>query len=146
MLKDTFQILESWGVRFHLCLSLVKPSGIAPCMGYVFATEFCLLGFYGSPMQKFIGIGKLNWLQTFNKAGQHSAKPDEFYRLVEQMSPEPRLDIFARKRRYGWDCYGDEVPNETQVLLSQNRIIRDKRENSEFSPNPKSKILDFVYP
>jgi N6-adenosine-specific RNA methylase IME4 len=27
---------------------------------------------------------------------------------VEQVSPEPRLEMFARRARFGWDYYGDE--------------------------------------
>jgi N6-adenosine-specific RNA methylase IME4 len=60
-------------------------------------------------MQKFLSIGKLNWLKVFNKAGTHSTKPDDFYKLVEEMSPAPRIDIFARKSRDGWDVWGDEI-------------------------------------
>ncbi len=108
MLRQTFGILDSWGVNFHLVLVMVKPSGIAPSFGYVFGTEFCLLGFYGNPKQKFIGIGKLNWFKHLNRAGKHSTKPDEFYKLIEKMSPAPRIDIFARKQREGWDVWGND--------------------------------------
>jgi N6-adenosine-specific RNA methylase IME4 len=110
MLHETFHILESWGVNFHLVMPMVKPSGIAPCMGYVFASEFVILGFFGKPMQKFTNIGKLNWLKFFNGANKHSTKPDEFYNLVEEMSPAPRIDIFARDYREDWDVFGDELP------------------------------------
>ena len=113
MLKETFNVLSSWGVNFHLVIPLVKPSGIAPCMGYVFASEFCLLGFFGKPMQKFLSMGKLNWIKTFNKAGTHSSKPEEFYDLVREMSPEPRIDIFSRRLINGFDCWGDEAPIST---------------------------------
>lgn len=41
--------------------------------------------------------------------GSHSEKPDEFFRLVESLSPSPRLEMFARKNRPGWDAWGDEV-------------------------------------
>lgn len=117
MLEDTFGVLKSWGVNFHLVMTLLKPSGIAPCFGYVFASEFCLLGFYGKPMQKFLKVGELNWLKSFNKAGQHSSKPDEFYKLVEKMSPTPRIDIFARQNRQGWDTFGDEIPKPIGEFL-----------------------------
>ena len=109
MLKESFEVLKEWNVNFHLVMPLVKPSGIAPCMGYVFASEFCLLGFYGKPMQKFKKTGKLNWIKSFNKAGTHSSKPEEFYNLVNEMSPEPRIDIFARKKHEGFDSWGDEI-------------------------------------
>lgn len=42
--------------------------------------------------------------------GRHSEKPDEFYRLVETMYPNaPRVELFARKRREGWEQYGDQL-------------------------------------
>jgi N6-adenosine-specific RNA methylase IME4 len=108
-LREAFDVLDAWGVRFHLCMPLVKRSGIAPCCGYVFGSEFCLLGFFGKPMLKFTSIGKLNWLNTNPIPGKHSAKPDEFYKLVETMSPGPRLDIFARTHHEGFSAWGNEV-------------------------------------
>lgn len=119
MLRDTFDVLDSWGVNYHLCLVWTKNSGIAPCLGYVFATEFCLLGFYEKPMKKFKAVGKLNWLNIKqNKAGKHSTKPYEFYQLIKQMSPEPRIDIFARQRRTGFDAWGDELSPDIQTDLN----------------------------
>lgn len=41
--------------------------------------------------------------------GRHSEKPDAFYRMVETVSPDPRIDIFARKTRPGWEVFGNEV-------------------------------------
>lgn len=43
--------------------------------------------------------------------GRHSEKPGEFYQLVERISPAPRLEMFARNLRPGWDSHGDELPN-----------------------------------
>ena len=40
---------------------------------------------------------------------RHSAKPEAFYDIVESMSPGPYLDVFARRLRMGWDCWGNEV-------------------------------------
>lgn len=41
--------------------------------------------------------------------GSHSAKPDEFYSIVERMYDGPRAEMFARRRRDGWSCYGNEL-------------------------------------
>jgi len=49
--------------------------------------------------------------------GRHSEKPEEFYRLVESVSPGPYLEMFARRRRPGWDAFGDEV--EESICLAQ---------------------------
>lgn len=36
----------------------------------------------------------------------HSSKPKEFFAMVEGQSPGPRLELFARCERLGWDCWG----------------------------------------
>jgi N6-adenosine-specific RNA methylase IME4 len=43
---------------------------------------------------------------------EHSSKPDRFYEIVERVSPEPRIELFARRRRFGWDAWGIEAPTE----------------------------------
>lgn len=40
---------------------------------------------------------------------EHSEKPAAFYDLVEEMSPGPYLDVFARLQRFGWDTFGNEA-------------------------------------
>ena len=41
---------------------------------------------------------------------EHSAKPDAVQERIEAMYPTARkLELFARRRRPGWDAWGDEV-------------------------------------
>jgi len=40
---------------------------------------------------------------------EHSRKPNEFYARVEAYCDGPFVDLFARERRPGWHCWGDEV-------------------------------------
>jgi N6-adenosine-specific RNA methylase IME4 len=40
---------------------------------------------------------------------EHSRKPDEFFARVERYCSGPYVELFARERRPGWDCFGDEV-------------------------------------
>ena len=47
---------------------------------------------------------------------RHSEKPSEFFSLVEQLSPPPRLEMFARKARDGWDVWGDEVRTDVEIF------------------------------
>ena len=108
MLPYTFDILKSWDINYHLTMVWTKPAGIAPCLGYVFGTEFCLLGFAGKPMHKFKNIGKLNWFHH-QSIKPHSTKPQSFFNLVEEMSPSNYLEMFARKKRNGWDLWGNEI-------------------------------------
>jgi N6-adenosine-specific RNA methylase IME4 len=46
----------------------------------------------------------------------HSVKPDEFYSLFEAVSPGPRLEMFARRRKEGWSAWGNEVDIGVQPL------------------------------
>lgn len=108
MLKETFEVLESWNVNYHLTLVWTKPTGMMPCFGYKFATEFCLLGFFGKPMQKFTNMGKLNWIKKMPQK-PHSTKPQEFYDLIRKMSPKNYFEMFARKQRSDWDVWGNEI-------------------------------------
>lgn len=41
--------------------------------------------------------------------GEHSTKPDEFYDLVDSLVEGPVAELFARRQRPGWDCYGNNV-------------------------------------
>ena len=45
----------------------------------------------------------------FAPVGRHSEKPNAFFDLVEQLSPGPYLELFARRHHPGWLCVGDEL-------------------------------------
>jgi N6-adenosine-specific RNA methylase IME4 len=49
------------------------------------------------------------WFQW--KRGAHSQKPEHFLDLVEQVSPGPYVELFARRHRMGWDVWGNESAN-----------------------------------
>lgn len=41
---------------------------------------------------------------------EHSAKPEEIQKRIETMYPNSnRLEMFARRKRIGWECWGNEV-------------------------------------
>ncbi|WP_331938896.1 MT-A70 family methyltransferase [Methylosinus sp.] len=43
-------------------------------------------------------------------AREHSRKPEEFYQMVEALSPDARrLDVFSRQSRPGWATWGKEA-------------------------------------
>lgn len=39
----------------------------------------------------------------------HSAKPEEFYELVERLATGRYVELFARRQRPGWTCLGNEM-------------------------------------
>lgn len=65
----------------------------------------------------------LSWVdsvQVWRGSTRHSAKPEGFLDLVEQYCPSPRVELFARRHRLGWDVWGDESAN-TATLVSDKR-------------------------
>lgn len=61
-----------------------------------------------------VPLGVVFWRQPYAHDGRapykvHSAKPDGLLDLVEQVSPPPRLELFARRQRLGWDTWGAEA-------------------------------------
>ena len=71
-------------------------------------TEHCLFGVRGSAP-----IPPSNRLRNVIVAprGRHSEKPARLYEIAEAVSPSPRLELFARARRDGWDAWGNEAPS-----------------------------------
>jgi N6-adenosine-specific RNA methylase IME4 len=51
----------------------------------------------------------------WSRSGGHSAKPEAFIDLVEQVSPGPYLEMFARRNRLGWDTWGNEALGHVEV-------------------------------
>jgi N6-adenosine-specific RNA methylase IME4 len=47
--------------------------------------------------------------------GKHSAKPEAFLDIVEHVSPAPRLEMFARRQRLGWDTWGNEALQHVEI-------------------------------
>ena len=102
-------IMESWGFEYRTLITWRKAGTLG--MGFYFRgdTEHVLFGTRGrAPIDP--AKRERNWLDA-PKVG-HSVKPDRFYEMVERVSPGPRLEMFARRRRFGWDAWGDEAPVE----------------------------------
>ena len=67
--------------------------------------ETCLIATRGEPYVRDRSIRS-----TFEASvGDHSEKPEEFYRLVERLCDGPYVELFARRSRPGWVTIGDEL-------------------------------------
>lgn len=122
-LRDAFDVARAWGFQYSTTLVWAKNPMGGGLGGDAFgiSTEFCLFCRRGS----LAAIGRMpttwfNWKRPYDERGKprHSAKPKGFIGMVEQVSPGPYLEIFARERRLGWDSWGDEVDSVTLPLLA----------------------------
>ena len=60
------------------------------------------------PTDGFIGLLSPNMF--------HSRKPDSIYEYAESL-PGPRLEMFARRKREGWDVFGNEVKGSIHIKV-----------------------------
>lgn len=103
-LKDGIFVLEALGFRYVSFAVWVKPSiGIGQYLRL--RQEPILFGVRGRLHTQDHGVDSV----IEAPRGRHSEKPEEAYRRMERVSPGPRLEMFARTQRAGWDVWGNEV-------------------------------------
>jgi N6-adenosine-specific RNA methylase IME4 len=104
-LRDTYDLVRGWGFKPTTLLTWCKqPHGIGLGGIFIQTTEHVLFARRGSlPAQTRVDTTWWLW-----KRGKHSAKPEAFLDIVETVSPAPRLEMFARRNRLGWDTWGNE--------------------------------------
>lgn len=121
-LRDAFDVAQSWGFKFSTLLVWAKNPMGGGLGGDAFglSTEFCLFCRRGTLAAKErIGSTWFNWKRPYkNGFPNHSAKPPEFYALVERVSPAGYLEMFARTKRNGWHAWGDEIESDCVVSSS----------------------------
>jgi N6-adenosine-specific RNA methylase IME4 len=105
-LRDSFAIVDAWGFKFSCVLAWCKEplpfSYGSPA--FKSTLEFALFARKGkiAPLSR----EERQWFQWPRAA--NSQKPEAFLDMVERVSPEPRVELFARRARFGWDYWGDQ--------------------------------------
>ena len=106
ILDDAYGIARAWGFEPKTLLTWCKkPNGMGLGGTYSLTNEhilFCRRGIL--PALQRIDTTWWTWARR-----SHSAKPEGFLDMVELVSPAPRLELFARRQRLGWDTWGNEA-------------------------------------
>ncbi len=110
-LPDGFKVMKAWGFKYLAPIHWIKPSGVGNW--FVHRTQTLLMG-YKSRCRFERERYHPNIITTGNPK-RHSEKPDETYSLIEAVSCEPRLEMFARNKRPGWSVWGNEVVNDVDL-------------------------------
>lgn len=129
-MEDAYRVCDSWGFDSKTIVTWVKTTQDGTPVGLPHERQ------QPSDVKERIGMGHYlrnttehmifatkgrkntnsNSVPThfFAERTEHSSKPEKAYRLVEQLSDGPRLEIFARSNRTRWDTWGDETPAESR--------------------------------
>lgn len=109
-----FEIFQHWGVKYHCLLTWVKNVGFTP-FSWMFSTEHVLFGRIGNLDVLKQGVRTSFYAPVI----RHSKKPLVFYVKVCDVSPAPRLEMFAREPHEGFDSWGNEVQSSFQATLKR---------------------------
>jgi N6-adenosine-specific RNA methylase IME4 len=100
-MREAFQLLDAWGFTQKTILTWVKDKmGLGDWLRG--KTEHCLLAIRGKPKVDLAN----QTTALIAPAGRHSAKPEAFYQLVEDLCPGSKAELFARCARKGWQQHG----------------------------------------
>ena len=116
-MPNAYSILEGWGFKYCETLTWCKePRGTGQGGLFTPTTEFILHGRKGR-MPKKQRVDTTWW--KVSRPNIHSKKPECFQDIIESVSDAPRLEMFARRYRLGWDAFGNEISSHIQISLQQ---------------------------
>ena len=113
LLEKGLEVIKSWGFIYKTCgfcwvKKNKKSDSLFWGLGYWTRAnqEICLLATKGKPKR----FSKLVHQVVYEPIREHSRKPDCIRdRIVELCGDLPRIELFARQKIDGWDCWGNEV-------------------------------------
>ena len=113
-LIEGLELIKAWGFTYKtVAFTWVKQNkrNDKPFMGLGFYTranaEYCLIATKGKVFKR---QSRAVSSVIISHRERHSKKPDEVRdRIVKLFGDRPRIELFAREKADGWDCFGNEV-------------------------------------
>jgi N6-adenosine-specific RNA methylase IME4 len=117
VINRAFEVLQAWGFTYKTCaFSWMKADPYRlfaddktpfAGMGYWTRanTEPCLLATRGKPKRLAADVRQ----GIIAPRREHSRKPDGIHDRIERLVAGPYVELFARQKRTGWDCWGNQT-------------------------------------
>ncbi len=119
MLPEALYTIKAWGFTYKtIAFSWIKQN--KKSAGYFFGmgswtrqnTELVLLGMKGKMKRLDASISQILTVPL----QEHSQKPNEAREgIVTLLGDLPRIELFARQKVEGWDCWGNEVDSDIDL-------------------------------
>jgi len=118
-LVEGIELIEKWGFEYKTTgFVWIKKNKVSDSffwgMGHWTRAnaELCLIATRGKPKRIAKNIHQI----VYSPVETHSKKPDEIRkRIVMLMGDLPRIELFARETKEGWDSFGNEVEENKQM-------------------------------
>ena len=114
LLPDGLEVMKAWGFKYvsNIIWEKVRLDGQPDGRGVGFyfrnVTEILLFGTRGKNVRTLDPArSQVNVMRTRKR--EHSRKPDEQYDIIESCSWGPRLEMFSRGKRRGWEVWGNQA-------------------------------------
>lgn len=116
LLPDGLAVMDAWGFEYkgNLIWEKIRKDGGPDGRGVGFyfrnVTEILLFGIKkkSAPNRTLAPArSQVNIVRAMKR--EHSRKPDEFIPIIEACSGGPRIELFARGDRDGWDMWGNQA-------------------------------------
>lgn len=114
LLPEGLAVMQAWGFNYksNIVWQKIRKDGGPDGRGVGFyfrnVTELLLFGVRGKNARTLQpGRTQVNILSTRKR--EHSRKPDEQYELIQDCSPGPYLELFARGERPNWAIWGNQA-------------------------------------
>ena len=107
MLPEALQVMQAWGFEYKSQIIWVK-NRIGTGYWARNKHELLFIGTKGAVPAPSPGSQPNSTIEA--DVLEHSKKPEEFYKIIEGLFPTvPKLEMFARTQRDGWDVWGNEA-------------------------------------
>lgn len=125
LLPEGLAVMEAWGFEYksNIVWEKVRKDGKPDGRGVGFyfrnVTELLLFGIKkkSAPNRTLSPArSQVNLLRTMKR--EHSRKPDEMTKIIEACSQAPRIELFARGVREGWEMWGNQATDEYEPSWS----------------------------
>jgi len=113
-LAEGLEVMFHWGFAYktNLIWCKIREDGGPDRRGVGFyfrnVTEVILFGVRGKGART-LPPGRSQENIISSRKREHSRKPDEQYKLIEDCSWGPRIELFARGQREGWFSWGNQA-------------------------------------
>ena len=113
LLPEAFEVMRSWGFKYKTAIYWDKKTNGG--LGYWFrgGVEVCLFGCRG----KLKAFRSQSPNIISERSTKHSRKPDGMYKLIETLDLDPKIELFAREQREGWNSWGNQIPTTMQKMI-----------------------------
>lgn len=110
-LQDGFKCINEWGFEYITLITWVKDR---QSLGQYYRglTEHCMFAVTKKRLPYKMLDGKRQQGKTafYESKTIHSRKPSQMREMIEKVSYEPRIELFARESFNKWDVWGLEAP------------------------------------